>query len=82
MKTASYYIVYQAGFSYNPASRCYICATAQTLEEAKANRVCGGDLVVDRHMAIVPDKSWLWDWELRDPRAYAHRAILSALSRD
>lgn len=48
----------------------------KTLEEAKAAREVGGDLVVESATdSIVTDKLWLWDWELNDPTSYAHKAI-------
>lgn len=47
-----------------------------TLEHAAQARVASGDLVVDAETGkIVTDPSWLWDWEKKEPRSWARRAI-------
>ena len=48
---------------------------------AQARKLCG-DLVVDSQtLEVVPDPSWLWDWELNDPQTYAHRHVAHAMGK-
>lgn len=50
----------------------------ETLDAAKAKRAVSGDLVVFAGTTnVVPDYSWLWNWEIED-QAYAFRAVRTA----
>jgi hypothetical protein len=47
-----------------------------TLEECISKRKVSGDLVLDPNGNVCKDDSWLWDWEKKDPKCYAQRAII------
>ena len=49
---------------------------ADSLEQAKSMRAVSGDLVCYPNGKLVALKDWLWDWELANPKSYAHAAIL------
>lgn len=53
-----------------------IAKDIRSLEEAKAKRNVGGDLVVDAFThRVVDDSAWLFDWEKAKPNCYAKRAM-------
>ena len=62
-----------------------ICAVPEhilrcnTLEEAREKRMVSSDLVWEEATGkIVKDPGWLFDWERKDPNAYAQQMILCA----
>lgn len=53
-----------------------VCGRFDCLAEASDARKVSGDLVVySGTNDVVLDPTWLWEWEKKDPTAYARKAI-------
>lgn len=66
-----------------PKGKHFVAYGCETLAAAAEMRRVSGDLVVfactDK---IVPVTDWLFDWEKRDPNAYASKLVHLAAVRD
>lgn len=56
-----------------------ICARqlekSSSLDEIKKLRRWSIEIIVDENGNIVKDRSWLWDWEIKDKKSYAMKCI-------
>jgi hypothetical protein len=60
----------------------HLAGPFSSLDGANLARKVSGDLVVDsKTLEVIPDPSWLWDWELNDPKTYAHQHVAFAMNK-
>ena len=59
-----------------PSDFVSIAEDLLSLVQAKKARQASGDLVVHtKTNRVVTNPFWLWDWEKKDPKSYASKAI-------
>ncbi len=60
-----------------PSDFVVIASGLTSLVQARKAREVSGDLVIHtRSGQVVQNPYWLWDYERRDPKSYAHRELL------
>jgi hypothetical protein len=67
---------YEIRYYQDRSSYYVLCATCETIAEARELRAVAGDLVVEAATdRVVADPSWLWVWEKTSPGAYARNNL-------
>lgn len=53
-----------------------------TIEQAMRARKVSGDVIVHANTShVVANMGWLWEWERKDFKSYAHRIVAKAIER-